>query len=311
MRDFNLGDVVDQITKTYDSDDIYSADPYHHFPNKAMVIEILNDIRRVMFPRYYGSEKISESNPEYFAGQLLTEVKYMLCSQLAEAFLFENEKKGVVENVSPHTTEVCDYMISRIPYIQQMLLKDVQAAFDGDPAAQSKEEVVFSYPGFTAISIYRIAHELYVKDVPLIPRIMTEYGHALTGVDINAGAKIGEYFFIDHATGVVIGETTEIGNHVKVYQGVTLGALSTRGGQRLSGKKRHPTIGDNVTIYSNASILGGETVVGAGSIIGGSAFVTESVPENSRVSVNTNSTSRSDNSEKNRWFDEYTDGAGI
>ena len=166
-----------------------------------------------------------------------------------------------------------------------MLLKDVQAAFDGDPAAQSKEEIIFSYPGFFAIFVYRIAHELYVQNVPLIPRIMTEYAHSGTGVDINAGATVGEYFFIDHATGVVIGETTNIGNHVKIYQGVTLGALSTRAGQKLAGKKRHPTIEDNVTIYSNASVLGGETVVGEGAIIAGSSFVTESIPAGARVGV--------------------------
>ncbi|WP_449134477.1 serine O-acetyltransferase, partial [Senegalimassilia sp.] len=145
--------------------------------------------------------------------------------------------------------------------------------------------IIFSYPGFFAIFVYRIAHELYVQDVPLIPRIMSEYAHGRTGVDINSGATIGEYFFIDHATGVVIGETTTIGNHVKIYQGVTLGALSTRAGQALSGVKRHPTIEDDVTIYSNASVLGGETVVGEGSIIAGSAFVISSVPKGSRVSL--------------------------
>ena len=166
-----------------------------------------------------------------------------------------------------------------------MLLTDVQAAFDGDPAAQSKEEIIFSYPGFFAIFVYRIAHELYTQNVPLIPRIMTEYAHSGTGVDINAGATIGEYFFIDHATGVVIGETTVIGNHVKIYQGVTLGALSTRAGQKLASVKRHPTIEDNVTIYSNASVLGGETIVGEDTVIAGGAFVTESIPAHSRVSL--------------------------
>ena len=175
--------------------------------------------------------------------------------------------------------------LEKLPHIQDLLLKDVQAAFDGDPAALSKEDIIFSYPGFFAVSVYRIAHELYVMDVPMIPRIMSEYAHSGTGIDINPGAEIGEYFFMDHGTGIVIGETTKIGNHVKLYQGVTLGALSTRKGQALRGVKRHPTIEDNVTIYSNASVLGGETVVGEGSVIGGSAFVTESVPKNGRVSV--------------------------
>ena len=149
---------------------------------------------------------------------------------------------------------------------------------------QSKEEIIFSYPGVFAIFVYRIAHEFYIRSVPYIPRIMTEYAHAKTGIDIHSGADIGECFFIDHGTGIVIGETTIIGNNVKLYQGVTLGGLSTRGGQKLSGTKRHPTIEDNVTIYSNASILGGDTVIGKNSVIGGNTFITESVPENSRVS---------------------------
>lgn len=161
----------------------------------------------------------------------------------------------------------------------------MQAGFDGDPAAKSKEEIIFSYPGLFAIFVYRIAHELYIRNVPFIPRIMTEYAHAKTGIDINSGAVIGESFFIDHGTGIVIGETTVIGDNVKLYQGVTLGGLSTRGGQKLSGVKRHPTIEDNVTIYAGATILGGQTVIGKNSVIGGNTFITESVPENSRISI--------------------------
>ena len=180
---------------------------------------------------------------------------------------------------------VCEEFFKRLPYVQQMLLKDVQAGFDGDPAAKSREDVVISYPGLFAIFVYRIAHELYTQDVPFLPRIMTEYAHSRTGIDINSGAKIGEYFFIDHGTGVVIGETTEIGNNVKLYQGVTLGALSTRSGQKLKGKKRHPTIKDNVTVYSGASILGGETEIGEGVIVAGGAFVTKSVPAHTKVIV--------------------------
>ncbi len=161
-------------------------------------------------------------------------------------------------------------------------MKDVQAGYDGDPAAQSKEEVIFSYPGLFAIFVYRIAHELYIRQVPFIPRIMTEYAHAKTGIDINSGAQIGESFFIDHGTGIVIGETTIIGDHVKLYQGVTLGGLSTRGGQKLSGKKRHPTIENNVTVYAGATILGGETVIGENSVVGGNTFITGSIPANSK-----------------------------
>jgi serine O-acetyltransferase len=159
----------------------------------------------------------------------------------------------------------------------------VQAAYDGDPAAYNKDEIIYSYPGLYAILVNRLAHELFLLGVPLIPRVMTEHAHSKTGIDIHPGATIGKYFFIDHGTGIVIGETTEIGDNVKIYQGVTLGALSTRGGQSLRNKKRHPTIEDNVTIYSNASVLGGDTVIGHDSIIGGSTFITESVPPESRI----------------------------
>lgn len=169
--------------------------------------------------------------------------------------------------------------------MREILATDVQAAYDGDPAAFNKEEVIFSYPGVFAITVNRIAHELHVMGVPLIPRIMTEYAHNLTGIDIHPGAVIGSYFFIDHGTGVVIGETTEIGKHVKIYQGVTLGALSTRGGQSLRHMKRHPTLEDNVTVYSGASILGGQTVIGEGAVVGSNAFITSSVPRGTRVSI--------------------------
>ena len=164
-------------------------------------------------------------------------------------------------------------------------MDELQAGFDGDPAAKSKEEIIFSYPGFYAIYVYRLAHVLYLENVPFIPRIMSEYAHGYTGIDINPGATIGEYFFIDHGTGVVIGETTEIGRNVKLYQGVTLGALSTRQGQLLANVKRHPTIRDNVTIYSNSSVLGGETVIGENTIIGGNTFITASIPANTKVSA--------------------------
>ena len=177
--------------------------------------------------------------------------------------------------------------ISRVTaetYVEFLLGEIVEANYDGDPAAGSKEEVIFSYPGLYAIFVYRMAHQLYVSGVPLIPRIMTEYAHGGTGIDINPGANIGEYFFIDHGTGIVIGETTDIGNHVKLYQGVTLGALSPRGGHAVVGK-RHPTVGDGATIYSGASILGGSTVIGAGSVIGGNSFITDSVEENTKASI--------------------------
>ena len=223
--------------------------------------------------------------PGYFLGNMLTHIYEELKAQIEIAFLYDDKGKSNSEEVTEKAREICERFISRLPYIQKMLLMDVQAGFDGDPAAKSKEDIIFSYPGLFAIYVYRIAHELYVQNVPFIPRIMTEYAHGKTGIDINSGATIGRYFFIDHGTGIVIGETTEIGDYVKLYQGVTLGALSTRKGQQLAVTKRHPTIGDHVTIYANSTILGGETVIGCDSIIGGNSFITESVPAHTRVSI--------------------------
>ena len=255
-----------------------------HFPNRGEVIGIIKDLRRILFPRYFGDDGVTNARPEYFIGRELDHLQEALRAQVREALLFQ-DPIWIATELNERTNQVVDTFLQKLPAIQRLLLTDVQAAFDGDPAAQSKEEIIFSYPGFFAVFVYRLAHELYVQNVPLIPRIMSEYAHDHSGVDINPGAQIDEYFFIDHATGVVIGETTVIGKHVKIYQGVTLGALSTRAGQGLRGVKRHPTIEDNVTIYSNASVLGGETVIGAGSVIAGSIFVTESVPPNSRVSA--------------------------
>lgn len=196
------------------------------------------------------------------------------------------QKKGErLVGIDGMAEDITLQFIDAIPDIQQMIFKDVEAELQGDPAAESKEDIIFSYPGIYAIFVYRIAHVLYELKVPFIPRIMTEHAHSKTGIDINPGAKIGEYFFIDHGTGIVIGETTEIGNHVKIYQGVTLGALSTMKGQALSGVKRHPTIEDYVVIYANTTILGGETVVGKNSVVAGNTFVTESIPENTKVSA--------------------------
>ena len=184
-----------------------------------------------------------------------------------------------------HAQEVGLAFLREIPRVRAMLQTDLQAAFDGDPAAGSMAEILFAYPGMFAVFVYRLAHVLYTLEVPMLPRMMTEHAHSLTGIDIHPGATIGEYFFIDHGTGVVIGETTVIGNRVKLYQGVTLGALSTRGGQKLRGKRRHPTIADDVTIYAGASVLGGETVIGQGSVIGSNVFITKSVPPCTTVTI--------------------------
>ena len=285
MRKCDLKDVIEAISECYDSaDEIFFTDEARRMPSRNAIIGILKDIRNIMFPGYFTDGAQTTPDAKYFIGNTVLQVEHNLVNQVREALLFRDGGKMSYEQIDERAHEVCAAMLCKIPSIQKLLYKDIQAAFDGDPAAQSKEEIIYSYPGFFAIWVYRIAHELYKLDVPLVPRIMTEYAHSRTGVDINAGAEIGEYFFIDHATGVVIGETTRIGSHVKIYQGVTLGALSTRGGQRLAGVRRHPTIEDNVTIYANACVLGGETVIGAGSVIAGSAFVTQSVPPNSRVS---------------------------
>ncbi|MBP5475536.1 MAG: serine acetyltransferase [Methanomicrobium sp.] len=180
---------------------------------------------------------------------------------------------------------ICKIFFEKIPTIREYIETDLLAALDGDPAAGCYDEIILAYPGLRAITVYRIAHELYKLMVPVLPRLMTEYAHSRTGIDIHPGAEIDKYFFIDHGTGIVIGETAIIGKNVKIYQGVTIGALSTRGGQKLSGKKRHPTICDNVTIYANASILGGDTVIGENTVIGGNAFITRSIDANTRVSM--------------------------
>lgn len=245
-------------------------------PNRQAVILLIKEIRKLMFPAYFGDPELMSLAPADYAALILERVEAQLRAQIALA---------LPESEADRAAEVAREIIERMPYIQEMLLKDLDATFDGDPAAASKEEVIFAYPGLFAIFVYRIAHELYLRKIPMIPRIMTEYAHSHTGIDINPGAKIGSYFFIDHGTGIVIGETTEIGEWVKIYQGVTLGGLSTRAGQGLRNHKRHPTIEDRVTIYSGASILGGETRIGEGSIIGGNAFVTRSVPPHTRVSI--------------------------
>ena len=270
------------LASDYHASDTAVSEKNGRLPSRDIIIHLLKDIQRVIFPGYFGSENVISSSSEYFAGNLLTEIYKELKPQVQTALLYRSAQEDQAEQ---RAEEICKTLISRIPEIRRLLLCDVEAGFNGDPAAKSKAEIIVSYPGLFAILVYRIAHVLYLENVPLIPRIMTEYAHSKTGIDINAGAVIGEYFFIDHGTGVVIGETTVIGNNVKLYQGVTLGALSTRSGQELAGVKRHPTIGDHVTIYANSTVLGGETVIGNGVIIGGSCFITKSVPDNTKVSM--------------------------
>lgn len=279
-----INDAVLEISDNYREQSLFTAREGRKLPNRGIIIGIIKDLRRIMFPGYFGSENINATIPDYFIGNSLTKVYEDLYSQVELALSYENKSLDQKE-IKGKTDDICENFFKKIPCIQRILLKDVEALYNGDPAANSKEEVIFSYPGLFAIFVYRIAHELYLKKVPFIPRMMTEYAHSRTGIDINAGATIGEYFFIDHGTGIVIGETTVIGKNVKLYQAVTLGGLSTRGGQKLSGVKRHPTIEDNVTIYAGATILGGETVIGRDSVIGGNTFIVESVPANTKVSI--------------------------
>jgi len=284
IRD-TISDAVNKITATCRREDVFvTGDEAGRLPNRGVIIGILKDLRRVIFPGYFGNENIYSTMPDYFLGNTMTEVYEALREQIEIAFTYNCSEDECRWSSAENAEKISREFIGMLPHIQQQLLMDVQAGFDGDPAAQSKEDIIFSYPGIFAIYVYRIAHELYLRKVPFIPRIMTEYAHSRTGIDINSGATIGKYFFIDHGTGIVIGETTQIGDYVKLYQGVTLGALSTRKGQQLSGVKRHPTICDHVTIYSGSTILGGETVIGENAVIGGNTFITESIPAGSRVS---------------------------
>lgn len=254
-------------------------------PDRKEVVDILNEIERILFPAYFGISTLRGMTAPEFVEKTLISIYYQLKTQL-ELSLSLSKCTNVKRVFKPDELDnICDEFINELPNLQEMLLKDVTANYEGDPAAMSKSEIVLSYPGFYAIFVYRIAHELYKRKVPFVPRMMTEYAHGKTGIDINPGAEIGEYFFIDHGTGIVIGETTVIGKWVKIYQGVTLGALSPRKGQSLSGIKRHPTVEDNVTIYANTTVLGGDTVIGENSVVGGNSFITSSVEKNSYVSI--------------------------
>jgi len=282
-----LPEISKAISNNYLESELLMGKNDKPLPTRSIIIEIINDLRQLMFPGYFSSENIESSGASYYSGHMLAVIYHKLKKQIALALAYNADSRITATNteIIARSEEICCDFFKALPNVQKMLLLDAQAGYDGDPAADSREQIIFCYPGLYAIFVYRVAHELYKMKVPFIPRIMTEHAHSKTGIDINAGAAIGKYFFMDHGTGIVIGETTIIGDYVKLYQGVTLGALSTRGGQHLAGIKRHPTIGDRVTIYSNATVLGGETVIGADSVIGGGAFITSSIPEKTRVSV--------------------------
>ena len=254
--------------------------------NRAIIIEVLEKLRQVLFPGYYDQSKIRPEYVRYLVGEHIEFIQYHLAKQVAIALESQEAANGCSHAELMEKAEaIVDDFLAQIPRLREYLASDVEAALNGDPAAYSMEEIILSYPGLSAITTYRIAHELWIRHIPLIPRIMSEYAHSMTGVDIHPGATIGKYFFIDHATGIVIGETTEIGDNVKIYQGVTLGALSTRKGQQLRGVKRHPTLGDNVTIYANTTVLGGETVIGDNATVAGNTFLVNSVPSDMKVSM--------------------------
>ena len=266
--------VVDTILEDYCNGRDIDKMELFRLPDRDAVADILAKLRRLVFPGYFRDKNYRIYNAKHNLSMLVEDVMFNLNRQISLAMGDETQGESL-----------CLAFLNRIPQVRGMVQTDLQAAFEGDPAAKSMDEIIFSYPGLYAITVYRLAHELHILGVPMIPRMMTEYAHDSTGIDIHPGAQIGEYFFIDHGTGIVIGETTVIGDHVKIYQGVTLGGLSTRGGQSLQGKKRHPTIEDDVTIYANASILGGETVIGKGSVIGASAFITSSIAPGTTVTI--------------------------
>ena len=281
-----IANIANELEENYKQQGLFELDIEMKMPNREDIIYIINEVRRVMFPGYFGTENTAYVNLSNFAGNTIAGVYERLFKQIKIALKYQGKIDGQeVKDADDKSESIALEFVKELPALQKLIMKDVEAELQGDPAASSKEEIIFSYPGLYAIYVYRIAHVLYELNVPIIPRIMTEHAHSKTGIDINPGANIGEYFFIDHGTGIVIGETTVIGNHVKIYQGVTLGGLSTRGGQKLNEKKRHPTIGNNVTIYSGASILGGETLIGDDVVVGGNTFIVNSVEKGTRVSA--------------------------
>lgn len=288
----DLASLVGAILESYRDDPRGQFINKRFIPSRDEIIEVLKLLFELFYPGYFGRQDLTDENVAYHVGATLHTLREKLAAQIELCLCYGTESG---ERATPdvprcrrHGRTVTAEFMARLPAIRRRLVLDAQAAFDGDPAASGLDEVILAYPGLLAVTVYRIAHELHELGVPLMPRIMTEWAHARTGCDIHPGATIGESFFIDHATGVVVGATTHIGAHVKLYQGVTLGALSMprdADGNLIRGTRRHPTLEDHVTIYANATVLGGETVVGRGSLLGGSVFITRSVPEGHRVAL--------------------------
>lgn len=286
IKEYEIDQIVRDIFSDYDGGKNIDAINIYNKPDKAEVRDLVDDLFRIVFPGYFRDRSYKIYNPRNSFAVTLEDIFYHLNKQVTLALDFCKWRGTLTpDEREVESYRVCKLFFERIPAVREFIETDLLAAFDGDPAAGCLEEIILAYPGLMATTVYRIAHELYKLQVPVLPRLMTEYAHSETGIDIHPGATIGKYFFIDHGTGIVIGETAVIGQNVKIYQGVTLGALSTKGGQKLSGKKRHPTICDNVTIYAGASILGGDTVIGKNTVIGGNTFITRSVGADTRVSM--------------------------
>ena len=254
-----------------------------NLPSKAVIAQMTQHVLLLLFPGFFGERVIHSAELELETTALLASVQCVLEREIYKSLEYLPPDGATECDIGPLATEIASHVLAELPGIRDLLRTDTEAAFSGDPAALSREEIIVSYPFIEAVAVQRFAHELYLRGVALIPRLMTEWAHARTGLDIHPGAQIGTHFFVDHCTGTVVGETTIIGNHVKMYQGVGLVARSLAGGQQLRGTKRHPTIGDRVTIYANATIVGGDTVIGSGSTIGANVFLMNSVPANSLV----------------------------
>jgi serine O-acetyltransferase len=283
-----LDAVVGAILESFHADSRGQFINRKFLPNRREIIGIIELYLELFYPGYFGRQDLNEENLRYHVGGLVSSLRDKLAVQIELCLCHAAEQGDVVTQCTAEARRLAQRMLDMTPKIRATLLSDVQAAMDGDPAASGLAEIILAYPGLLAVTVYRVAHELHGLGVPLLPRIMTEWAHAQTGADIHPGANIGKSFFIDHATGVVVGETSFIGEHVKLYQGVTLGALShpkDEHGRVIRNTKRHPTVEDRVTVYANATVLGGTTKLGTGSVVGGSVFVTKSVPAGARVAM--------------------------
>ncbi len=283
-----LEEVIGEVAASYGAGRLIDSLSSAQLPNKRQVIDALNHLKAVMYLGYYATGELHEQKLRHAVSAHLYPAYEILGEQIRRAVSYEGFRSSDAPRDPEWPVAATIEFLRKVARIRALLSKDVLAAFHGDPAANGVEEVIFSYPSIEAITVHRIAHELYLQGVPMLPRIMAEHAHSISGIDIHPGARVGESFFIDHGTGVVIGETTVIGDHVKIYQGVTLGALSLERDPEMGrGTKRHPTIEDHVTIYAGATILGGETVIGAHSVIGGNVWLVDSVPPNSRITSET------------------------